>query len=84
MNCGCEYGEFCTKVSVCFMEQRVSDEKHDLQEIIDDHAEFVRAVWSLLNKATHKLNTSAEVEADNAIWDGIRLCDAELAKEQPK
>ena len=48
----------------------------------DGHAEFVRAVWSLLNKATHELNTSKEVEADNAIWDGIRLCDDELAKEQ--
>lgn len=34
MMCGCEYGEKCSKVSVCFMQDRVAEEKHDLEATI--------------------------------------------------
>ena len=44
----------------------------------DGHAEFVRAVQLLLHTATHSLNTDEITEADNSIWDAIRLCAAEL------
>jgi hypothetical protein len=49
MNCGCEYGENCSKVSVCFMEQRVADELHEANERIA-HLE------ALLGEAPHSVS----------------------------
>lgn len=60
---------------------RCDNHQSTIADLRERHVQFIWAIHALLFSATHSLNTDDYVEADNRIWDAIRLCDAELGKE---